>query len=390
MRSEILAISIVVLIVAAIGAVSVAGTVNHQGASSLASTSTSGSTSPTSQGTTNTSSVSPVGDTQLSLVLNSTSLQVGQKLNVAISISNARPRVSVVRTASDWEFQGVPVALWPPCYFGIPAQVVVLQGDYGLQQLKAIADVPFNYVCMESVSVDHAIFQPMSDQVNLTGIYDVTGANQTLGPFQLEKNFTTSGYWNLQGLAGELNIPVIGDGANPNVPPNSTSFSPGVYTVGVADEWGQDVLLHFTVTQNGEAGTSLLIHVLNDTTRQPVAGVRVVAGPASSMNDIVYTPGGPTVKECVHQVPSGSSVLANGTTVFPNGTVVTFPPCPLSTYATNSTGWVTISGATGAYYFFYVGNVTSSFNSFGIIQLVQGEATCVTARAPSGNYTVTN
>ena len=388
MRSEILAISIVILIVAAIGAVSVAGTENHPGASSSASSATSGS-SPTSQGTTSTSSVSPPGNIQLSLVLNSTSLQVGQKLNVAITISNAQPVVNVIRTADDWQFQGVPVALWPPCYFGIPAQVVVLQGDYDLQQLKVVADVPFDYICMESVSVDHAIFQPMSDRVNLTGVYDVTSTNETLGPFQLEKNFTTSGYWNLQSLAGELNIPIIGDGGNPNVPPNSTSFSPGTYTVAVADEWGQDVLLHFTVTQNGEAGASLLIHVLNDTTDQPVAGIRVLAGPASSMNDTVYTPGGPTVKECVHQVPSGSSVLANGTVVLPNGTMLTFPTCPLSSYSTNSTGWVTISGITSTYYFFYAGNVMSSFNSFGIIQLFQGEGTYVTVRAPSGNYTVT-
>jgi len=389
MRSEVLAVSIVVLIVAAIGAVSVAGTGSHQGASSSAST-TSGSTSPTFQETTNTSSVSPPGGIQLSLVLNATSLQVGQELNVAISISNMQPTVNVVRTANNWPFQGVPVALWPPCYFGIPAQVVVLQGNYSLHELKVVADVPFNYVCMEAVSVDHAIFQARSDRANLTGIYDVTDSNQTLGPFQLEKNFTTNGYWNLQSLAGELNIPVIGDGANPNVPPNSTSFTPGVYTVAAADEWGQYVLLHFTVTQNGEGGASLLIHVLNDTSGQPVARIKVLAGPASSMDDIAYTPGGPTVKECVHQVPSGSSVLANGTAVFPNGTVVNFPPCPLSTYPANSTGWVTISGITATYYFFCAGNAMSSFNSFGIVQLSQGEATYVTVKAPSGNYTVTN
>jgi len=145
-----------------------------------------------------------------------------------------------------------------------------------------------------------------------------------------------------------------------------------------------------SLSSQGTTGTSLLILVLNLTTGQPVSGIRVIAGPTSSKNDAVYTPGGPTVRECVHQVPSGSSVLANGSTVYPNGTSVTFPPCPLSTYSTNSTGWVTISRITGAYYFFYAGNPMSSFNSFGIIQLFQGKATYVTVKAPSGNYTVTN
>ncbi len=211
--------------------------------------------SPTSSHSTiTTSSVSLPDGIQLNLTLNSTSLLVGQKLHVTISIFNTLPQTNVIRTANDrhkyasnFQFLGVPVALWAPCFYDLPTQMVVLKGDYDLSGLQATANVPFYYMCMEAVNVDHVIFQPTSDQASLTGIYDVDSSNQTLGPFTLAQNFTTGGYWNLQSLAGELNIPIIGSGANPNTPPDSTPFVPGQYTVAAADEWGQVAILHFSV-----------------------------------------------------------------------------------------------------------------------------------------------
>lgn len=116
---------------------------------------------------------------------------------------------------------------------------------------------------MEEVNVDHVIFQPASDRANLTGIYDVFNSNQTLGPFRLAQNFTIGGYWNLRSLAGELNIPIIGDNGNPNTPPDSARFTPGTYTVAVADEWGQSVVMHFTVFAN-EPSEGSLIYLTND------------------------------------------------------------------------------------------------------------------------------
>ena len=141
--------------------------------------------------------------------------------------------------------------------------------------------------------------------------------------------------------------------------------------------------------QGGTGANGLVIHVVNDTSGVPVAGIRVLAGPASSKSDIAFTPGGPTVKECVHDVPSGSSVLANGTVIFPNGTAETYPACPLVTYTTNSSGWVSIPEAAGTYYFFNVGGMASANNVYGIVQLSQSAETRVTVNWPNGNYTVT-
>ena len=365
--------AVIILIVAgALGFVSMQG-----------GTHTSGEVSPAS------SVVSSPNGLRLTVSSNATELTVGQELNVSLSIVNTLPMVNTVKPSNDWLMHGVPVALWPPCYFGLPAEAAVLQGNYTSQDISSAANVTFSYICMEGVYVDHVAFQPNSDQVILTGLYDVTSTNQTLGPFHMSLSFTTGGYWNLQNLSSELNIPILGEQSPPR-PPAYVPFTPGEYTVAVADEWGQVALLHFSVSPTGVSEGSLLIHVVNATSGQPVAGVWVLAGPASSADDIALTPGGPTVKECVHGVPSGSTVGENGTVTFPNGTEITFPACPLETYTTNSSGLVSIPETAGEYYFFSVGGMPTPSFVYGVVRVSQGGETYVTVNWPNGNYTVTS
>jgi hypothetical protein len=123
------------------------------------------------------------------------------------------------------------------------------------------------------------------------------------------------------------------------------------------------------VSNNGTSGTTstqipssqatIYIQVVNESTLMPIVGMTVDAGPAKSPNDVSFTPGGPTLLECVHEVPSGSFVEENGSVIFPNGTMITSPPCPLKQYVTDSAGRVSILNATGAYYFISAGNVIS-------------------------------
>ncbi len=189
---------------------------------------------------------------QLSASINATQIALGQSLQVNVSIFNTLPEVNSVPTSNDWLFQGVPVALWPPCFFAYPgstiavAEGVVLKGDYTMANISSAANVSFGFMCMESVDVDHAVFQPDSSLANLTGVYDVSATNGTLGPYHLSANFTTRGYWDLLNNSRLLNPPIIGDQIPPN-PPIATPFVPGAYTVGIEDEWGQTVILHFVV-----------------------------------------------------------------------------------------------------------------------------------------------
>lgn len=169
----------------------------------------------------------------LRLTDNATTLVVGQRLKVNVSLFNTLSSVNTVATSNNWPFRGVPVALWPPCYYTVPVVAVVLMGNYTLQSLPTVANVTFPIRCMEAVTLDHATFQPRSSQANLTGIYDVTRANQTLGPFLLSANFTTSGSWDLLSNSRQLNIPVLGSGESPPRPPTATAFVSGVYTIAV-------------------------------------------------------------------------------------------------------------------------------------------------------------
>jgi hypothetical protein len=194
---------------------------------------------------TGTSSIDSPGALKLSASVNATNLAVGQSLNVTLSIFNTSPAVNSILPSNDWSFQGVPVALWPPCYGVLPVEVAVLNGNYTAQELPSVANSTFPVECAGYISVDHVIFQPNSGQANLTGIGPGPGLNQTHGPYQLTLSFTTSGYWGLESLSKELNIPIIGDGGSA---PSSIAFVPGTYTVAVEDEWGQAVVMHVRVS----------------------------------------------------------------------------------------------------------------------------------------------
>jgi hypothetical protein len=187
----------------------------------------------------------------LSLSINATSqreISVGQTLQVNLSLFNTLPRVNSVPASSDWPFQGVQVAFWPPCYVSLPVETVVLKGNYTLQGLQNALTAILSGQCTLWTNVGHVVFQPTSSQANITG---ASYQNRTSGPFQLSVNFTTSGYWTLPPNPGGNGLvpfnTVVGPGQYPPEPPEATPFVPGVYTVAVCDEWGQAVVLHFTV-----------------------------------------------------------------------------------------------------------------------------------------------
>jgi len=219
-------------------------------------TSTSISTTPFVPGAAATSigSNSTLGP-ELVLGVNPTNIKVGQSINVYVSLFNALPRTVSILPSKEWPFMGVPVALWPPCYtsgptsiapfYDTPAYAVVLQGNYTAQELPSVANVTITFSCMENASIDHIVLEPYSSQGYLTG----SGFGPDPGPYTLSVNFTTSGSWNLLNSSRQVNTPVItpteSGGEEMPIP---APFAPGVYTIAVADEWGQEAVLHITVT----------------------------------------------------------------------------------------------------------------------------------------------
>jgi hypothetical protein len=141
-----------------------------------------------------------------------------------------------------------------------------------------------------------------------------------------------------------------------------------------------------TTKTDAQVNETLYIQVINATTGAPIDGATVRAGPASSANDFGWTPVGPTINECVHGMPSGSTVLLNGTIFYPNGTLFTPAPCPLMTYTTNSTGWVTIPNQDSSYFFIYAWGEAG--RNYQVIP-VEGSSTFVTVPLPMATMTVT-
>ena len=134
-------------------------------------------------------------------------------------------------------------------------------------------------------------------------------------------------------------------------------------------------------TVTAEANETIFIHVVSSTSGQAIPNQPLTAGPASSASDLSYTPGGPTINECVHEVPNGSAVSGNKAVY--NGTTTTFVQCPLVSYTTNATGWVTISHQNATYFFIKVGNV--NLNNAEMVTL-SGSQTYVTAPFPTGAF----
>jgi hypothetical protein len=208
----------------------------------------------------------------LTASLNATQLTVGQTLQVNVSLFNTLPRtnnVTVYRgnphalsnlTSSQiWPFQGVWLALWPSplltsvstnvnIYPSELAQAVVLKGFYTAANMSSVGDSQFALLGgTVNTWVSNALFEPSSDQANFTG-FGIYG--EGIGPYHVANSFDTNGYWDLKNITtvshqGSIFLAYGGQQTGDN--PTATPFTPGVYTVGIEDIWGQTVILHFTV-----------------------------------------------------------------------------------------------------------------------------------------------
>jgi hypothetical protein len=206
---------------------------------------------------------------RLSTFVNATDIIVGQRLNISVSVFNTLPTANAFfpqrsfeysdpGEVGNWTFYGIPVATWPECSnrfpfsWPMPIDVVVLNGNYTAQELPAMPNTTSAYTCgITSPAIPSYTFEPNSDIINMTVLFDGGAGNRPMGLFQLSSNFTIGGYWDL--ASASENNPSICEPAVLNLcaPPPSTPFAPGVYTIGVSDEWGQYDVLHFQVSGSG-------------------------------------------------------------------------------------------------------------------------------------------
>ncbi len=216
---------------------------------------------------------------QLSLSINATELVEGQFLEANVSLFNTHLQLNTISTSDNWLFQGIPLAMWPDCFytnayvsnpsyvsthpyapenFTTAAEVVVLKGNFVMGNITNAADIYIPRVnCHEVQDVNQLSFGQNSSQASLmSGVTNGT----SLGSYEIANSFSTGGYWDL--LNNSLRVggfnpltntsiqqpPFIDYGRQQSeLTPTVTAFVAGVYTIAVADEWGQAVILHFNV-----------------------------------------------------------------------------------------------------------------------------------------------
>lgn len=235
-------------------------------ATSSSSTAAESSSSTTAQHSSTNSSAEGL---ELTAAINPQSPAADQNLSIAISLSNGRSTPINISVSNDWSINGFPVAMWGACEGAEPVEFMVVRGNYSAAQVSSASAnssvyeaVRYPFGCMEGVSPSYVQFGPNSSMANVTGTFCGGACSPESNVFNLTSTFNVSGYW-----AYPINSSEAEDAFTPPTPECTSSgipdcigfqypevgpfaqhaFIPGLYTLAVADEWGQTVILHFAV-----------------------------------------------------------------------------------------------------------------------------------------------
>jgi hypothetical protein len=226
------------------------------------------------------SSLASSGGLQLNASINATSITSNQRLGIAVSLYNTlSTTLNVSYTGSikqgilipnGWKVAGFPIAMWGSCIQYQPVEFMLVKGNYDLSAIQTASNASVFPRAWEGCyggtsNVEFFVFQPDSSNATLGGMECGINcsSNLTLGSYRLTSNFTADGYWGLP-LNGSESRDVLTPVEPCALPQTCTSqvsyqfpevgptaqhsFTPGVYTLIVNDEWGQAVVLHFTVS----------------------------------------------------------------------------------------------------------------------------------------------
>jgi len=175
----------------------------------------------------------PAVGLRLDLSVNSTSFNPGDDIAITINEHNLRLLPNEVRAASDWKLQGL--SLGPCGTVNRPIGFAVFHGNYTKDDISAGHPLqlykPGTYFCPMILSgINSYIFDPASNLANVMG----TCTPNPCFKLPIEDQSEVAGSW------GETILPFLGQAT-------FHQFSPGVYTVAGGDEWGDILLLSFTV-----------------------------------------------------------------------------------------------------------------------------------------------
>ena len=178
---------------------------------------------------------------KLMLSLNYTEIQSGQSINVTASIFNTLPTVNNVSGANDWAIPSLSDTTSFPCPNYLYYQVY--PGWYSTSNISEsgtplqVSPV-YQFLSCPLFQRSYYLFHPLSDIASIPVGFFTINSSTVYQDTQMVSSGSLTGNYS-RAYNASIFTP---NGALPPPP-----FKPGIYTVVAGDEWGQMVILHFSV-----------------------------------------------------------------------------------------------------------------------------------------------
>lgn len=169
-------------------------------------------------------------DLNLTFSLSQSSLNKGEGLNITVALFNNESHFLMVNVSDNWPyFLGEQNSMtMGPCGGNLPFGIVILNEDYNLTTYSQGSPLtiyePGIYMCPVEYPISSYEFLPLSNHTLL-----ISSENPPIN-YTLESSIFLNGSWFYVGNQLEFR-----------------NFSPGIYTVVAADEWGAVQIVHFSV-----------------------------------------------------------------------------------------------------------------------------------------------
>ena len=189
---------------------------------------TAPTTTPTAFSQTS-SMVTSANGLSLTLTIDSTAYQAGDKVSISIDEKNSLAKGNNVPAANIWPVQGLIVS---PCgTLNYPFGIFIAQGYYDTANLASVTPLqlydPYApYACpMILAGITAYNFQPLSDIAAISA-----AGNSSALTINMTTQIKAAGCWSGSPTA------------------TFNNFTPGIYTIAAGDEWGLLTVLHFTIS----------------------------------------------------------------------------------------------------------------------------------------------
>jgi hypothetical protein len=171
----------------------------------------------------------------LNLSLDVKTYYLGQKVHISVDEKNTQSKTNNIPVAENWPLNGLIITLSLCQSEDYPFGIAAYRGDLSSSDLSNA--VPLHLYNMNglfgcSTPFVHPIsysFKPGSDIADLTPKNGDIAISSYIKDRQISADVSLKGYWTDSDSS------------------RFRSFEPGIYTVVVGDEWGNVVVIHFTV-----------------------------------------------------------------------------------------------------------------------------------------------